>query len=1135
LIDRNILGVLTLNPDAAKNITGPVEGMGLKKGGTVFPLESSLAMFSALGGNYCTVIVRDITKRREVRDQLLKSNMFLDALMENIPAAVFVKEIKELRYLFWNKAAEIDIGVAKQDIIGKTDYDVFSREIADHLTAADRLTAETGELLNIPEERVDVPRKGTSFFRTKKVPLFNQQGLPEFILGIAENITEQRQMESALRESEIKYRNLLRDLTDAVLLADDNGNIFEVNKKAELLLGYTSQELTGMNFADLHPEQERDSVVNLVKTTLLQKGAWALHDVQLKKKDGTTFPADISGHFIEYAGEKVIQGIIHDISERKAIEAELEAYRRHLEDLVKTRTAELTTLNLQLQQEIAERKQTEDALRRSEEQLRSVIETASDAVITANSSGNIILWNKGAEAMFGYPAEEILNRPFTSLLSEHFVEAHRQKFNAFMAEAKPGVLVGRGELRGRRKDGSEFPTEGSASLWQTSDGVFTTSLVRDISERKRSEELLRESEDRFRNLAQSATEAIIIIDSEGAIIFWNKSAERMYGYTQEEVLHKNNSMLVPARLQSQSERYFEQLRRDPAIAAPDHFYQSCARRKDGSEFPVEVALSLWSTGDLTFYCVMLRDITERTRVVKMIQESEDKFRTMAENITAAILIYQNANLIYANTAAAKLSGYLREELPGMRFWDIIHPDFKEQAHEWDRMQHAGEELPSRFELKIKTKNGEERWVDYTAAIIVYNGAEAVLGTAVDIPERKKAEELINKVNETLLSLGPDSDQNIQIIVEKAAMILEGANASYHRKQGKSLTIAAMWNLPQHYRTMNPAIADSFDRMISLYSGSPVILSDTDKITFSSHSKHLHKSAFKQFVAMPISMGTEIIGSLNVGYSARRAFSDAELNVFSIFAQAIGNEEICRRALVEIEQHRIKLQNSEKDLKVFSARILSIREEEKKNISRALHDELGSMVVALSSGLMIAREEIIENNLELALKNIERTEAALKDAVANLKKIIIDLRPPDLEIVGLSNALRSLCTTTAQQTKTAIDCSVDIEDKTIDDDTAITLYRTAQESLNNVHKHARAKNVTIRLSREKNKLKLSITDDGRGFNTASLDGGGRGSTGIGIQGMRERVAALGGTFFLQSAPQKGTALHITIPAKKRRRP
>ena len=640
--------------------------------------------------------IRDIHKRKKIEEQLLTANVFLDALMENLPVAVFVKETKELKYVYWNTACESQIGVLKHDIIGKTDYDVFSREIADRLTAMDRLTAETGELLNIPEELVNVPFKGTSFFHTKKVPLLNQQGLPAFILGIAENITEQKQTQSALRESEEKYRTLLNDATDAIFLADQEGNIFESNKQAEKLLGYTAQELTGINFAQLHIEQERDSVVNLVKTTLLPQGTWSLPAVQLKKKDGTPVPVDITGSFVEYAGQRVIQGVVRDISERKAAEAQLAAYRRYLEDMVKVRTAELTALNAQLQQEIEGRKITENKLRRSEEQFRSVIETASDAIVTADSSGNIILWNKAAEKTFGYTAEEMLHKPFLGIMPEQLREEHWRQFTSFLEEREPGIVVTHGQLQARRKDGSELSVEGSASLWKTNDGVFLTSLIRDISDRKQSEELLQKSEDRFRNLAQSSTEAIIIIDSEGAIIFWNKSAERMYGYTQEEVLHKNNSMLVPARLQSQSERYFEQLRRDPTVAAPDHLYESCARRKDGSEFPVEVALSLWSTGDSTFYCVMLRDITERKRsdyVIRKVNEcllsfSADPDKNIQGIVETAGMIFDGAAASYFKKQADAAHIAMAWHLPA-RYRNL--PPFN--AHNFDKLFASGADQP----------------------------------------------------------------------------------------------------------------------------------------------------------------------------------------------------------------------------------------------------------------------------------------------------------------------------------------------------------------------------------------------------------------------------------------------------------
>ncbi len=793
-------------------------------------------------------------------------------------------------------------------------------------------------------------------------------------------------------------------------------------------------------------------------------------------------------------------------------------------------------------------------------------------------------------------------------------------------------------------------------LWP--DGAPVTRLFI-VSERSKAAEELRQSEERFRSLAQSALDGIVITDENRRIIFWNKAAERIFGYSEQEVRGKISTFLVPEEQRKANESAFQQLLAPGIPATIAKTSETIGRRKNGTTFPSEVSFSTWQARGKNFYCGVIRDATVRKQAEKAIKDSEDKFRSMAEHISAAVFINQDTRLVYANNAAVKLSGYSCEELLGMRLWNIIHPDLKEQATEWDRMQQAGEKLPSHFELKINTKKGEVRWLDYTAAIINYNGQDAVLGTAVDITERKMAEkalrqseerhrltaehvpfhiastdqsykyvlwnkhsekmfgytqeevinklspsavhtskkegkavvaaaidkgiydnelnlrrrdgsvfpahlvvvpnkdergniigmhgfaeditqrkrdeELIKKVNDCLLSFSADPGKNIQKIVEVAGTILDGASASYHKKIDGLLHIAAAWNLPAHYLRAPRLSARHFDALCARCGDNPFTINISEKKELLPKASPMLQLGFKDFIAAPVKRQDTLIGSLNVAFRAPKTLSPNEQNIFSILTKAVSIEEERKRVLEDLKKHQQELNNSEKRLKIFSGRLLSIREEEKKNISSALHDELGSLVVALSSGLMIAREEIIENSLEPALKSIEQTEAALQHAVENLKKIIIDLRPPDLHIVGLSNALRSLCTTTAQQTKIAIDCSFDVEDNTIDEDTAITLYRTAQESLNNVHKHARAKNVTIRLSREKNKLELSITDDGRGFDMASLDAGSKGSTKIGIQGIRERVAALNGTFSLQSAPQKGTALHITIPAKKRRRP
>ena len=314
-------------------------------------------------------------------------------------------------------------------------------------------------------------------------------------------------------------------------------------------------------------------------------------------------------------------------------------------------------------------------------------------------------------------------------------------------------------------------------------------------------------------------------------------------------------------------------------------------------------------------------------------------------------------------------------------------------------------------------------------------------------------------------------------------------------------------------------ARRFDELCAHYGDGPFVINNPEERRRIPENSPMLKLGFKDFIATPIKLGDTLIGSLNVAYREPKTFSPNELNIFSILTKAISIEEERKKVLEDLKQHQLKLKNSEKSLKAFSGRILSIREEEKKNISSALHDEIGSMVIAISSGLAIAKEDIIENSLDPALKSIERTESALKQAVDNLKKIAIDLRPPNLDIVGLSNALKNFFLDIARQTNIAIDFSAEVADNKIDDAAAIVLYRTAQEALNNIVKHAKAKAVSIRLHEKKSNLLFEIADNGRGFNPESLTASSRLATKIGIQGMRERIASLGGTLDHRISPAK----------------
>jgi PAS domain S-box-containing protein len=138
--------------------------------------------------------------------------------------------------------------------------------------------------------------------------------------------------------------------------------------------------------------------------------------------------------------------------------------------------------------------------------------------------------------------------------------------------------------------------------------------------------------------------------------------------------------------------------------------------------------------------VIATDITERKKAESALRESESRFRTLADSTSAAIFVVQGSTVIYANRAAETMTGYALAEMSQMSYWDLVHPEQRERSKSWTLGRQQGLEVPSRFEAKLLTKDGEERWVDYSASVFDLGGAPAIVGTAVDITDRKRSEE-----------------------------------------------------------------------------------------------------------------------------------------------------------------------------------------------------------------------------------------------------------------------------------------------------------------------------------------------------------------------------------------------------------
>ncbi len=406
--------------------------------------------------------------------------------------------------------------------------------------------------------------------------------------------------------------------------------------------------------------------------------------------------------------------------------------------------------NLKLQRDMQEQARMEESLRESENTLRTITDSARDAIIMIDNRGKITFWNTAAEKIFGWNQSEAIGLDLHSLLAPEIYHFSFLRGMRLFTDTGQGDAVGKTlELRSRKKDGSEIPIELSLASVQLGDHWHAVGIIRDISQRKENEQRLCLTTFMIDNISDS----IELVSPEGRFLDVNEACCQSLGYSREELLSMSVSDIDPTFTEEEWPTIWKQTKN-----TGHKRLESWQKSKDGRIFPVDININFFVFDEAEYYCAIVRDISERREAEEALQASEDRYRIFTA-ITSDYVFKctkqgdEPYRIEWLAGAVKAITGYSEKELFAEDYWkNIIHPDDAQRITKRLMQFTPGQKGTTLY--RIITKSGEVRWIressyceegKRTGELILY-------GTSQDVTEQELLQEQLLK-NQKLESLG----------------------------------------------------------------------------------------------------------------------------------------------------------------------------------------------------------------------------------------------------------------------------------------------------------------------------------------------------------------------------------------------
>lgn len=568
----------------------------------------------------------------------------------------------------------------------------------------------------------------------------DNEGIPLYMCALVDDISRQKSIENPFLRNEEKYR-IITEQTGLMLCDCDLLTGYVLWSGAiDTITGYSADEFRHFDIATWENRIHPDDVTQSRQQAEQAKTAGDKYhgEYRFKRKDGTYVTIEENSVFLKSIENNPIKmlGVMKDVTEKKQYENALSQANERLEMEVEKRTARLAQTNESLRGEIHRREHMEAALRESQTHYRAVVEDLTEMINRFTPDFKITYVNSALCRYFSVTPEDVIGKPFIPMVFEEDQERVKAFYLSLSREKPFGSNTHRavlpdGEVRWHQWNGRAlYDEQGKLAGYQ--------STGRDITDRVRIEEALRESEERYRAVVEDQTELICRFRPDYTATFANDALCRYFSISRADFLDKSFLPLIHEEDRDRVGMFYASLTPEKPFGVDEHRVVLSTGEIRWQQWSARAVFD--DQGQLAGYQSVGRDITEQRQMEEALRESEERYRIVTKHSADGVVVIQKGRLMYVNDAFAFMCGYEdSRQFIGSAVAEFIHEDSREKFTRYMAAMEAGQTHESLMQAQIRRPDGAEVWGEGLHTVIRWGGSLAVLATVRDITQAKLRE------------------------------------------------------------------------------------------------------------------------------------------------------------------------------------------------------------------------------------------------------------------------------------------------------------------------------------------------------------------------------------------------------------